>query len=95
MNKRRLIYPRDWTVLGPLIDDLCDLAEGASVTVCHDNPDFGGPNCVIYACNPATNWVEKSYRGETVERCLRDALSDDGMWELVGVVVPSSDELLI
>lgn len=92
---RKLIAPRDWSILGPLIDDLCDLAEGATVTICHDNPDYDGHMCVIYACNPATNWVERSYRGETVEACLREALSEYGMWELVGTVIPSEPELLI
>ena len=83
MTKYHIISPRDWAVLGPLIDSLCDLGEGSTVTICHDNPDLGGPNCCVYVANASTSYVEKSYRNETVEACLRDALQDYGIWELV------------
>lgn len=84
-----LTAPRDWAVLGPLVDQLVNLAEGSTVTICHDNPDWGDYACCIYACNPATKWVEKAYRADTVETCLKTALQDYGMWELVDEVVPS------
>lgn len=89
MSKRNLIAPRDWTVLGPLVDELCDVAEGSSVTICHDTPDFGGYACCVYVSNPGTDWVEKAYRANTVEACLKEALSEYGMWEIAGTVVPS------
>lgn len=74
----------NWAVVGPLVDQLRHVAEGAEVTLCHDNPDFNDlPNCVIYAANPATKWEQRSYRADTVEEALRAALADYGMWELI------------
>lgn len=84
--KHSMIAPRDWLVLGPLVDSLCDLGEGSVVTICHDNPDIDGASCCVYVANASTKYVEKSYRADTVEQCLRDALQDYGMWELTDVV---------
>lgn len=47
--------------------------EGASVTICGDNPD-GPPNCGIYVNDAWTGWTDVRFEGETLQLCLRNAL---------------------
>jgi hypothetical protein len=52
--------------------------EGNSIEICHDNPDFGGPNCLVVL---RARWSVdgENYYGDTVLDALRAAL--DGMGE--------------
>lgn len=57
-----------WTMI-----DKLRAAEGHSVTIIHDNPDFGGPNCVIHVSTSyGQDW--EAYYGDTVDDCLRKAV---------------------
>lgn len=62
-------YRERWT----MIDQLRG-AEGCSVEIIHDNPDFGAPNCAIYVTD---NFGEdySTYYGDTVDDCLRQAVA--------------------
>lgn len=66
----------DWTIAGPLIDQLVS-EEATSVTVCSDNVDNNAlPNCAILAANRATNYEERFYRGDTIIDCLEAAIAE-------------------
>lgn len=54
--------------------DLLRADEGASVTICCDNPELGGPNCQIQVCDGWTGWKDRSFTGETVLGCLHRAI---------------------
>ncbi len=47
--------------------------EGATVTICCDNPDFGGPGSVVEVCDDWTDWLPRRFEGDTVLDALRAA----------------------
>lgn len=61
-----------------LIDQL-RATEGAGVTICADNADFGGPNAVIEVCADWTNWEVARFPGATVLDCLKAACRAAGI----------------
>lgn len=64
----------DWSIAGPLIDELIQ-EEGHTVTICNENPEFNGlPQCAILACNSATGFTELFYRADSVIDCLEMAI---------------------
>lgn len=49
-------------------------AEGHSVTLICDNPEFNGqPNNAIECCGDWTKWREKRFTGDTILEALRSA----------------------
>lgn len=74
----REIAPKDQDDLAQLIEFqslLNDLRrdEGDSVTLCCDNPDFGGPNNAI-ECNGAwTDWKDRRFEAESLLAAVRVA----------------------
>jgi hypothetical protein len=69
--------PADDVVEAWSIIDQLRANEGDSIEICYDNPDFGGPNCVIVVRN---SWdVDgQNFYGDTVLDCLRAALAKAG-----------------
>ena len=57
-----------WTMI-----DKLRAAEGHSVTIIHDNPDFGGPDCCIHV-NESYGQDWTAYFGDTIDDCLRKAV---------------------
>ncbi|RWD00132.1 MAG: hypothetical protein EOS58_30595 [Mesorhizobium sp.] len=56
-----------------LIDVLRE-AEGSTVTICCDNPDFNGlPNSKVIICADWTSWVDTEFTGENVLEALASA----------------------
>lgn len=47
--------------------------ELSSVTICNDNPDFDGPNNIIYVDDDAIGWVDKAFTGDTLADALFEA----------------------
>lgn len=56
--------------------------EGWTVSICCDNPDFEGPNCVIDVFGdwvvPGTGWRwnERRFEGESLLSCLEQAVKE-------------------
>lgn len=49
-------------------------AEGNSVTLICDNPDFNGqPNCAIDVCGDWTAWLDRRFTGDTILEALQAA----------------------
>lgn len=62
-----------------LVEALRNKSEGAGVTICAPNADFGGPNEVVEVCADWTDWNVTRFPGETVLHCLRDACRQAGI----------------
>lgn len=65
---------RCWTLVEAL-----RTTEGAGVTICADNGDFGEPNVAIEVCADWTNWEVARFPGETVRKCLEEACKRAGI----------------
>lgn len=50
--------------------------EGSSVTIVNDNPDFGGPNSMIYVCAEFTGYKDKAFTGDNLQECLMKAVQE-------------------
>lgn len=61
-----------WNMINQLRAD-----EGHSVELIHDNPDFGGPNCVVHV---STDYGQNhdAYYGDTIDDCLQKAIAAQG-----------------
>lgn len=49
-------------------------AEGASVTILCDNPEYSGAACAIEVCDDWTDYINRRFEGETVLEALVNAL---------------------
>ena len=50
--------------------------EGNMVTLCNDNPEFGGINSKVIVSNEYTDWEDKEYTGDSVHHALTNAIKD-------------------
>lgn len=49
--------------------------EGDTVQIVNDNPDFGGPNCIVGVTGAWTDWVERDIPGDNIRDCLEKAVA--------------------
>lgn len=61
-----------------LMEALNDLrsAEGSSVTLLCDNPDFGGPNNAIICNGEWTWWEDRRFTGDDLAEAIYAALAE-------------------
>lgn len=61
-------------------------AEGHSVTLVCDNPDFNGqPNCAVEVCGNWTDWQQRRITGESILGVLREAHDAMTVYELAAL----------
>lgn len=80
-NNRYLQDARNWRIVEQL-----RAAEGHSVEILCDNPDFNGqPNCKVLCCGGWTDWHNELFTGNTIDEALGNALVAFNKWSSADV----------
>lgn len=75
-NNRYLQQARNWRIVEQL-----RAAEGNSVRIICDNPDFNSqPNCIVWCCGDWTDWHDEQFAGATIDEALGNAVVAFNKW---------------
>ncbi|GAA2887730.1 hypothetical protein GCM10010837_47010 [Aminobacter niigataensis] len=80
-NNRYLQEARNWRIVEQL-----RAAEGHSVQILCDNPDFNGqPNCKVLCCGDWTDWHDELFTGASIDEALGNAIVAFNKWSKTNV----------